>query len=107
MQFQSWASENQEALGDEYQAIHDNAEVTLWSIQWAEDVSSDLDDYFDGDDMVFTTSTPGTTTTEEIITETPGSLLEPTTPTFPPSAAVSTVVSLLLLSLGVIVHTFF
>ncbi|XP_026322120.1 membrane alanyl aminopeptidase-like [Hyposmocoma kahamanoa] len=106
LEFQRWVNDSRADLGDDYQAVYNNANAALESIQWVQDVSSDLNDYFTGDDITFDTTTSSSTTTEQITTVTPGLLVEPITPEFP-NSAVSTAVSLLLLSLGVTVHWFF
>lgn len=83
LQFQTWANDNKVELGDDYQDVYDDAATTLQSIKWAENVSSDFDDYFAGSGGSFDTTTTTTTTPPDVVTETPENLVEPVTPEFP------------------------
>lgn len=106
MQFQQWANATQAELGPDYPGVYGNTYSTLESIQWADDAFSDFNDYFTSDGYTFTTTTQGPETTVEITTITPEDLERPVTPELDGSA-VSTVVSMFLLSLGIIGHLLF
>ncbi|XP_028036121.1 membrane alanyl aminopeptidase-like [Bombyx mandarina] len=104
--FQNWATQNQVALGDAYQAVFRGAETSRESIAWASLVQNDMNSYFVTGDTVYEASTAANVVVSPPTTVTPPNLVEPVTPSLPvPDAApVSTFLSVAVVALAAVVN---
>lgn len=85
--------------------MFNGAESSRASIQWSEEVQNDFANYFETGATPISTSTPAPVTTSPVVTVTPDTLVEPSTPVLPdPDSAVTTYVSMVVLSLAVLAN---
>ncbi|KAL0882633.1 hypothetical protein ABMA27_001068 [Loxostege sticticalis] len=89
-EFQSWATNNREVLGSNYNSIYNSVESTRESIKWAADVQSDFESYLNSGNAAYQTSTPTTVATSASSAATPPPLVEPVTPELPVPDSAST-----------------
>ncbi|KAL0882634.1 hypothetical protein ABMA27_001069 [Loxostege sticticalis] len=100
-EFQTWATNNKEVLGSNYNSIYNSAESTRQSLQWAADVQSDMESYLNYGDEAYQTTTPSSAATIASSIATPPPLVEPVTPELPlPDSANTAFLSVLILSLA-------
>nr|AAT99437.1 aminopeptidase N [Spodoptera exigua] len=99
--FQAWVKASN--LGIYETDILDGAEQTLKSFEFVASIANDLDNYFTGTDDPISTTTSGPSTTVSPVTVTAPPLVQPTTPVLP-SSAVTSIISIFLLTLAGIAH---
>ncbi|KAH9643224.1 hypothetical protein HF086_012886 [Spodoptera exigua] len=99
--FQTWVKASN--LGIYETDILDGAEQTLKSFEFVASIANDLDNYFTGTDDPISTTTSGPSTTVSPVTVTAPPLVQPTTPVLP-SSAVTSIISIFLLTLAGIAH---
>nr|QUJ23886.1 aminopeptidase N [Telchin licus licus] len=105
-EFLAWANDNQEALGTAYQSVVNNAISVRNTFAWVETVSNDLTSYFNNPDQVIEPSSTTTQTPVASTTETQPALAEPEAPELPDSA-VTTFLSISVISFAVLANIFF
>ncbi|OWR41734.1 aminopeptidase N3 precursor [Danaus plexippus plexippus] len=101
--FKSWASQNNNTLGNYYKGIVEQAQSTQSSLDWAVEVQDDIGQYLQEGDTEITTTTFAPPTTPQISTISPPPLVEPDSPNLPDSS-VTTMISLSLIIITAIVH---
>nr|AAC36148.1 aminopeptidase [Plodia interpunctella] len=104
-EFQLWARENRNALGNAYNSVYNGAESARASIKWTNEILDDVLNFIEngGDEIEVTTATPGTET--PVDTETPPDIDEPTTPDIPePDSAVTSALSVVAIAVAAIVN---
>ncbi|XP_050343237.1 membrane alanyl aminopeptidase-like [Nymphalis io] len=102
-QFQTWATQNQVALGEYYQGIVESTNSARQSLLWVGTVQDDLDDYFVNGDNVVTPSTVTSPPVTTPVTLAPPQLVEPESPNLPDSA-ITSVLSITALLLAFVVN---
>nr|XP_026484276.1 membrane alanyl aminopeptidase-like [Vanessa tameamea] len=104
-QFQTWATQNQVALGEYYEGVTESTNSVRQSLLWVGTVQDDLDDYFVNGDAVVTPSTVTSPPVTTPVTVAPPQLVEPESPNLPDSA-ITSVLSVAALLLAFVVNVF-
>lgn len=103
LQFQAWARENRQILGDSYNSVVNNAESVRNEFIWVAETQGDVLNYIQGNEDTFSTSTQAPVVTTVATTISPPSLSEPVAPEIADSA-VTTALSVAVVTVVAVVN---
>lgn len=106
-QFQTWANNTADALGNSYESVYNGAQNSIDNIDWASEVESDLGGFFENGPADVATTTTTATVPIAVTTLAPPNLIQPVTPDLAlpeTDAAATTYLSMLIIALAVIVN---